>query len=77
MYALEQHSIPVTSLISRLADKFPGSSVNYYHIVKSLVFFEDAEQESMPRMLRSVDWDVIEDYFIRLQKPLLSFIAGL
>lgn len=28
LYALEQHGIPVTSLISRLSDKFPGSSVS-------------------------------------------------
>lgn len=77
LYALEQHGCSVASLISRLADKFPGSSVNYYHIVKSLVFFEDAEVEPMPRMLQSMDWDEIKNYFIRLQKPLLDFIANL
>ncbi|MBY9078745.1 nucleotidyl transferase AbiEii/AbiGii toxin family protein [Paenibacillus sp. HN-1] len=75
LYTLEQHGVPVTSLISRLADKFPGSSVNYYHIVKSLVFFEDADMEPMPRMLHSIEWGTIKDYFIRLQKPLLDFIA--
>lgn len=77
LYALEQHGVSVTSLISRLADKFSGSSINYYHIVKSLVFFEDAEVEPMPRMLHSMEWNVIKDYFIRLQKPLLDFIADL
>lgn len=77
LYTLEQHGISVTSLISRLSDKFPESSVNYYHIVKSLVFFEDAELEPMPRMLRSVEWDAVKNHFIRLQKPLLDYIANL
>lgn len=76
LYALEQHGISVSTLISRLSDKFPGSSINYYHIVKSLVFFEDAEQEPMPRMLYAIEWNAVKDHFIRLQKPLLDCIAN-
>jgi len=75
LYALEQHGISVSFLISRLSDKYPGSSINYYHIVKSLVFFEDADQEPMPRMLKSIVWNEVKEHFIRLQKPLLDFIS--
>lgn len=53
LYALEQHSVSIALLISLLVDKFSGSSINYYHIVKSLVFFEDAEME--PTQSRSVE----------------------
>lgn len=75
LYALEQRGISVSFLISRLSDKYPGSSINYYHIVKSLVFFEDADQEPMPRMLQSIVWNEVKEHFIRLQKPLLDFIS--
>ncbi len=30
---------------------------NKAHLLKSLVYFDDAEAEPMPRMLRDVAWD--------------------
>ncbi|MGG6310497.1 hypothetical protein [Paenibacillus macerans] len=77
LYSLEQYGISVSSLISRLSDKFHGGTINYYHIVKSLVFFEDADQEPMPRMLHKVEWDSGKAHFIGLQKELLDCIADL
>jgi len=50
LYVIAQSGISLVSLIERLPDKFPNTSINYYHIVKSLVFFDDAEQEPMPRI---------------------------
>ncbi len=75
LYTLGHHGIFLESLLSRLSDKFPGNSINYYHIVKSLVFFDDAEQEPMPRMLHEIKWETVKNYFITHQKPLLSYIA--
>ncbi len=77
LYALEQYGITVPMLLSRLSEKFPDKVINYYHIVKSLVFFDDAEQEPMPRMLRDLDWNEVKNYFKIQQKPLLDFIADL
>jgi hypothetical protein len=39
--------------------------VNYspYHLVKSLVFFTDAEKEPMPKLLRRVSWPVVKKFF--------------
>ena len=34
--------------------RFPRVDYNEYHLLKGLVYFEDAETEPMPRMLRKV-----------------------
>ena len=34
------------------------------HIQKSLVYFEDAERDPMPRMLKELGWEVVKKYFV-------------
>ncbi|MFQ5690361.1 MAG: nucleotidyl transferase AbiEii/AbiGii toxin family protein [Gemmatimonadota bacterium] len=51
-------------IFSLLARRFPRVDYNEYHLVKSLVFFEDAETEPMPRMIRSVEWSEIKETLI-------------
>ena len=36
--------------------RFVAIDFNEYHLLRSLTFFEDAETEPMPRMLRRVTW---------------------
>jgi len=36
--------------------RFVGIDFNEYHLLRSLTFFEDAETEPMPRMIRTVTW---------------------
>jgi hypothetical protein len=35
------------------------------HILKSLVFFDDAEKDPMPLMLQPLAWETVKQYFIR------------
>lgn len=50
--------------------RFAGVDYNDYHLLRSLVFFEDAETEPMPRMIRRTAWSgiksAIEDEVKRL-----------
>jgi hypothetical protein len=39
--------------------RFAGVDYNAYHLLRSLVFFEDAETEPMPRMIRRAAWSEI------------------
>lgn len=41
------------------------------HILKSLVYFEDAEKEPMPKMLVEVSWNEIKKFFKEEIKKLL------
>lgn len=40
--------------------RFRDVDFNEYHLLKSLVYFEDAEAEPMPKMIRDVDWEMIK-----------------
>ena len=40
--------------------RFAGVDYNDYHLLRSLVFFEDAETEPMPRMIRGAAWSGIK-----------------
>jgi hypothetical protein len=57
--------------------KFKALSQNKIHIFKSLVYFEDADKDKSPKMIKLVSWSKIKEFFIdeqkRLTKKLLSF----
>ena len=40
--------------------RYAGVDYNTYHLLRSLVFFEDAETEPMPRMIRRAAWPEIK-----------------
>lgn len=40
--------------------RFENIDYNEYHLLKSLVFFDDAETEPMPAMLRETNWSAIK-----------------
>jgi len=48
-------------LFSLLRQRFTEIDYNEYHLLKSLVYFDDAEEEPMPRMIRSVSWEEIRE----------------
>ncbi len=43
-----------------LRRRFAAVDYNEYHLLKSLAYFEDAESEPMPQMLRRVSWAEIK-----------------
>jgi hypothetical protein len=44
------------SLMELLNRRYAGTSFNAVHLLRSLVYFEDAEQEPMPRMIHKTAW---------------------
>jgi len=55
----------------RLYDKkFKTLPQNKIHIFKSLVYFEDADRDKSPKMIKLVNWQKIKEFFINEQKKL-------
>ena len=46
----------LATVFEMIRRRFAGIDFNEYHLLRSLAFFEDAETEPMPRMLRRVTW---------------------
>jgi len=57
VYFLLQHH-PLARLLDWYAAKYPDG--NAYLVLRSLVYFEDAEVEPMPNMLKAVEWDMVK-----------------
>lgn len=49
-------------LFELLKEKYPQTDYNLLHILKSLVFFEDADHQPSPKMHKKVSWPEIKKY---------------
>jgi len=58
------------TLVHRFEIKYRDSGYNLYHMLKSLAYFDDAEDEPMPKMIRPCDWDEVKRYFSEVQMTL-------
>ena len=54
--------ISLKNLISLFKRKYKSVNYNTMHILKSLVYFEDAENNPMPRMTVPVSWQEIKSF---------------
>lgn len=55
-------------LFLKLDEKYEGVKYNHAHILKSLLHFEDAEQQPSPRMHRELSWDEVKRGIIQKVK---------
>ncbi len=54
-----------------------GENVNYANIIMGLSYFEDAEQELLPKTFTQYDWNTIKQFFIVFQPQLESCLEKL
>lgn len=63
--------------IKELADgliKKCGNETNYVNIIMGLSYFEDAEQEILPKTFVEYNWEEIKEFFINYQKEFKKYI---
>lgn len=63
-FLLQTYSLP--ELLGFYRRKYPDG--NDFLVYKSLTYFEDAELESMPKMLISTDWTKVKNYIVEQVK---------
>lgn len=54
--------------------KFKALGQNKIHILKSLVYFEDAEKDKLPRMIKKITWSSVKKFFISEQQKIIEEI---
>lgn len=76
MYWYVKHQEPLVDVLRRLPDQYPSIAHDYHHILKSFMFFNDADQDPMPRIFFKATWSEIKKYFQsevpRITKELLG-----
>lgn len=50
-------------LLNYYKKKYKKVKPNIYNVLKGLVYFDDADDEPMPRMIKGVSWDEVKEYF--------------
>lgn len=65
LYWCAKHIEPLDKIILRLKTQYPAVTHNYHHILKSLVYFSDAENDPMPQLLLKVSWAEVKKFFQR------------
>ncbi|OGG90036.1 hypothetical protein A3G12_01830 [Candidatus Kaiserbacteria bacterium RIFCSPLOWO2_12_FULL_54_10] len=58
------HTEPLEVVLRRLPDQYPSVAHDYHHILKSLVYFADAEEDPMPDLHFKTDWKTVKRYFL-------------
>ena len=56
---------PLGDVIKRLKEQYPSVAHDYNHILKSLVYFEDAENDPEPVINFKISWKEVKDFFER------------
>ena len=55
--------ISLKSLLSLFKKKYKSVNYNMVHILKSLAYFEDAENNPMPKMILPTSWQEVKSFF--------------
>ncbi len=61
---VQQSGGTLAGVFAMLDRRYQAVDFNTYHLLKSLVYFEDAEEEPMPRMIKSAEWDAVKKSMI-------------
>jgi len=63
LYFICKEAAPLGKAIQLYDKKYKNLATTSIHIMKSLIYFDDAEPENMPEMLKKVEWAQIKKYF--------------
>jgi hypothetical protein len=63
LYWCAKNLEPLENLVKKLKAQYPFVAHDFHHILKSLVYFEDAESDPSPDIFFEADWKEIKDFF--------------
>ena len=63
LYFICRETMSLLDVIRVYDEKYRNLATTEIHIMKSLVYFEDAEPDEMPEMLKKASWEDIKKYF--------------
>lgn len=64
LYWCAKNIAPLKEFILKLKTQYPSVTHDYHHILKSLVYFTDAENDPMPKLNFSASWPQVKKFFI-------------
>lgn len=77
LYWYAQNRESLSKLLYLLPDQYPTVAHDYHHIIKSLIYFVDAESDPMPKLFFKATWREIKKYFQREVPRIAKEFLGL
>ncbi len=71
-YICNNFDMTIKDILNMLEKKYAKNKINYAHIIQSLSYFEDAEDENLPKVFIDYDWDMIKKYYVMQQKQIYN-----
>jgi len=65
------------NIIRKLPDQYPSVAHNFHHILKSMTYFEDAEDDPEPEIYFKADWQKVKDFFTKEIPIIAKNVIGL
>ena len=63
-FILKKFDLSLKEFFKYFEEKYGKENYNIYHVLKSLVYFEDAEREPELNMLEQFSWENVKSFFI-------------
>jgi len=63
LYFICQHGYRLDDLLRQIPEKYRAVSYSSYHLLRSLAYFADAEEDETPHMLVPFEWDHVKQFF--------------
>jgi len=64
LYFLLHNGVSLDSILALMQKRFTKIDYNAYHLLKSLTWFDEADREPMPAMIRKVEWHEVKNAII-------------
>lgn len=77
LYWCAKNLEPLEKIVRRLKAQYPSVAHDYHHILKSLVYFEDAESDPAPVINFKASWPEVKKYFRKEIKAITREIINL
>jgi len=77
LYWCVKNLLPLEEIITKLNGQYPTINHNYHHILKSLSYFTDAENDPTPKIFFKASWQEIKRFFQKEVKRLAEKLIGL
>ena len=59
----QKYNYSLKTFFSLLEVKYSKEKLNYFHILKSIVYFEDADDEILPKTYIDYNWEDIKSFY--------------
>ena len=63
LYWCAKNLEPLEETIKRLPTQYPAVAHDYHHILKSMMYFEDAENDPEPLIFFKASWEEVKNFF--------------